>query len=334
MMKEPGTTSAGRLAVVARDQKGLLVLVGIFVLAVLISPHSFSGESIFLTAGNLTDTLRVVAPVGIMALAMTFVILTAGIDLSVGSTVALSGVVVALLLTRWDSGLSPTGHASVAVVAALAAGSLVGALNGSLVALMEIQPFIITLASMIGVRGFSLWLSGNERIGLGVGHDVAGEFGEVLSGKGLMIGAFAVSAAVFAIILHRTVFGRYVRAIGDNALAARYSGLPVRRVQLAVYTLSGLAAAIAGVLLAARTTTGDPNAGIAMELDVIAVVVIGGTSLAGGKGTIGGTVVGTLIIGILTNILGLRNVDSNQQLMIKAFIIICAVALQRKSKSS
>lgn len=314
-------------------QKGPLVLVGIFLLAIFVSPRTFQGENIFLSAGNLTDMLRVVAPVGIMALAMTFVILTAGIDLSVGSTVALSGVVVAMLLRNWDPGLSPAMHMAAAMGVAVASGTLVGALNGGLVASMGIQPFIITLASMIGIRGFSLWLSRNERIGLGVGRDVAGTFGAVFSDKALMIASFAVLAAIFAVVLHKTVFGRYVRATGDNALAARYAGLPVKRVQLAVYTLSGFAAAVAGVLLAARTTTGDPNAGIAVELDVIAVVVIGGTSLAGGKGGIGGTVVGTLIVGILTNILGLKNVDSNAQLMIKAAIIVCAVALQRRPKS-
>lgn len=312
---------------------GPLVLLAIFVFAIIVSPRTMRGEIIFLQWGNLTDLLRVIAPVAVIGLAMTLVILTAGIDLSVGSIVALAGVVSARVLTEWDPNMPPAMHMGVAILAALVAGTLVGLLNGGLVAVLKIQPFIITLASMIGIRGLSRWLANNERIGLGVGQDVAGAFGEVFAAKSVMIGSFVVFAGLFAVLLHLTVFGRYVRATGDNATAARYAGLPVKWVQVAVYSLAGLMSAVAGVLLAARTTTGDPNAGIAMELDVIAVVVIGGTSLAGGKGTIGGTIIGALIIGILTNILGLRNVGANEQLMIKALIIIVAVAMQLKRKS-
>lgn len=310
--------------------KGLLVLVLIFIVAIILSPRTFQGEIIFLQVGNLTDMLRSTAPVAIMALAMTFVILTAGIDLCVGSIVALSGVVTAMLLTAWQPEISKTSQVGVAIFGAIIAGAIVGLINGSLIAMLDIQPFIITLASMIGIRGLALWLSNNERIGLGVGDDVAGQFSDVFSGKFLMIGTFIFLAIIFALLLNKTVFGRYVRAVGDNALASRYAGLPIRRVLIIVYSLSGMMAGIAGVLMTARTTTGDPNAGIASELDVIAVVVIGGTSLAGGKGSILGTIIGVLIIGILTNILGLKNVDSNQQLMLKALIIIVAVALQRK----
>jgi len=319
-----------RLRQGTRRWRGPLVLAGIFVLAIVVSPRTFDGEIIFLGAGNLTDMLRAITPVGIMALAMTYVILTAGIDLSVGSVMALAGVVAGLLLVNWKPGLHPGVQVAIAIAAAIGAGGLVGTLNGALIATLGIQPFIITLAAMIGVRGLGLWLSNNERIGLGVGQDVAGGFGDLYSGKVLMIGTFLVLAALFAVLLNRTVFGRYVRAVGDNPLAARYAGLPVRRVQLAVYTLSGLMAGVAGVLLCARTTTGDPNAGIASELDAIAVVVIGGTSLAGGKGGIAGTLTGALIVGVLTNILGLRNVDFNAQLMLKAVIILVAVALQRR----
>lgn len=316
-----------------RTYKGPLVLMGIFLVAVLISPRTTRGEIIFLGLGNLTDMLRAITPIAIMALSMTFVILTAGIDLSVGSMLALSGVVTGTLLVEWDASLLPSVQIGIAIISAVVACGLVGMLNGVLIASLGIQPFIVTLAAMIGVRGFALWFSNNERIGLGVGSDVAGTFGDIFSGKLLMIGTFLVLAAVFAAVLRRTVFGRYVRAVGDNALAARYAGLPLRRVQIAVYTMSGLLAGIAGVLLCARTTTGDPNAGITSELDAIAVVVIGGTSLAGGKGSIIGTINGALIIGILTNILGLRNVDFNMQLMLKALIIIVAVALQRKKVS-
>ena len=312
--------------------QGLGVLAGIFLLAVLFSPETARGNSTFLNVGNLTDMLRAIAPVAIMGLGMTFVILTGGIDLSVGSILALSAVLNSILLTEWHPGIPPQMHILLSVLLAIAAGGLVGMLNGALISRLRIQPFIITLASMIGIRGFNRWLTDNEKIGLGLGEDVAGIFGNVFSEKSVMIGTFIVIAAIFIIILERTVLGRYIRALGDNPVAARYAGLPIHRVRVAVYSLMGMLAGVAGVLHCARTTTGDPNAGIAFELDVIAVVVIGGTNLAGGKGSVWGTINGALIIGVLTNILGLNNVDSNMQLMLKAVIIVIAVALQRRKE--
>lgn len=308
--------------------RNALVFLGIFVLATLLSQKTARGEIIFLSPGNLTDALRAVTPVGIAALAMTLVIISGGIDLSVGSIVALAGVVAARLLVEWHGAPSPGLHIAIAIAVTLLACTLVGLLNGFLTAWLSIQPFVITLASMIGIRGLALWLSNNERIGLGVGQDAAGQFGALLSSKGTMIALFGILLVIFVAILNRTVFGRYLRAYGDNASAARHAGLPVRKVQVAVYGLSGLMAGVAGLLIAARTTTGDPNAGIAMELDTIAVVVIGGASLAGGRGGILGTLNGTLIVGMVTNILGLRNVDFNLQLVLKACIIVLAVALQ------
>ena len=145
-----------------------------------------------------------------------------------------------------------------------------------------------------------------------------------------MIGSYLALAAVFWIVLSRTVFGRHVRAIGDNELAGRYTGLPIRSVKIWVYAFSGLLSGFAGVLYAAENHQGNPNAGVAYELDAIAAVVIGGTRLAGGKGSIPGTIVGALTIGILTNMLRLNNVDSNVEMMIKAVIIVLAVAVQRQ----
>lgn len=312
------------------------VTVTIFALAALASPRSARGDLIFLSLGNLTDALRAITPVGIVALAMTFVIVSSGIDLSVGSVAALAGVVAARVLVEWHppNTFGPWTHAATAAATAIAVCGLVGVANGLLTSLLSIQPFVITLASMIGIRGLALWLSNNERIGLGVGADAAGRFGQLLSEKQVMLGTFAALSLVFLVILNRTVFGRYVRAVGDNTAAARLAGIPVKSVQVAVYGLSGLLAGVAGVLLAARTTTGDPNAGVAMELDAIAVVVIGGASLAGGRGGILGTLNGALIVGMVTNILGLRNVDFNLQLVLKAGIIILAVALQRRKLRS
>jgi ribose transport system permease protein len=141
-------------------------------------------------------------------------------------------------------------------------------------------------------------------------------------------------AVVFWIILERTVFGRYVRAVGDNEVASLYTGLPIRKTKTVVYLLTGLLTGVAGVIYTAENHQGNPNAGVAYELDAIAAVVIGGTSLAGGSGSIGGTVVGTLIMGILTNILRLKNVDSNVEMMVKAVIIVLAVAIQKQRKTA
>jgi ribose transport system permease protein len=296
----------------------LLSLLGIVILAIFCTP-----TRIFLDAGNLTDILRQVSVTGIISLAMTFVILTAGIDLSVGSTLALATSVVAMGLTR------PNANIATSILIALAASAAVGAVNGTCVALLKIQPFVVTLATMIGIRGLAKWLTGNANIDIGFGQDVAARFAELLRTKTVVIGTWAVLSAIFWVVLQRTVFGRHVRAVGDNETAARYAGLPIRSVKIWVYTLAGLLAGVAGVLYAAENHQGNPNAGVAYELDAIAAVVIGGTRLAGGSGSIGGTIVGTLTIGVLTNMLRLNNVDSNVEMMLKAVIILLAVTLQR-----
>lgn len=319
-----------RLTALRRAQ-GALGLIAIVVLAIVLSPRAFDGSIIFLQPANLTDVLRQVSVVGIMALAMTFVILTAGIDLSVGSILAFSTCVLSKLLVEWHPtfGGGYLGHITIAVVAAITACALIGALNGFLVSRLGVPPFIVTLASMIGIRGLAKRVTDNATLDIGFGDDAAAAFARTMGSKLAVIGTFAVLAAIFWVTLVRTVFGRYVRAIGDNEKAARYSGLPIRSVKVSVYTLSGLLAGIAGILYAAQTNQGDPNSGVGYELDVIAAVVIGGTSLSGGKGSLSGTLVGTLIIGVLTNILGLNNVDSNIQMIIKAVIIILAVWVQR-----
>ncbi len=316
----------------ASRHQGLIVLIAIFVLAVIFSPVSRKGHLIFLMPGNLTDLLRSMAPVAVVGLAMTLVIITGGIDLSVGSTVALTGVIVAMLLQWWTPGFSIPVHIAIAIFLTLLVGAFVGFLQGMIIANFGIQPFIATLAGMIGLRGLARWIVNNERVGLGLGDDVSGRFGEWFSSKEFMLGSFLVTAIIFGILLHKTVFGRYVRAVGGNIQASRYAGLPIKWIQVMVYTLIGTMAGFAGILLAARTTTGDPNTGIGMELDVISVAAIGGTNLAGGTGSIPGTVIGALIIGILTNILGLNNVDFNIQRVIMAVIILLAVASQQRSR--
>ena len=313
-----------------RKAKSFAALAGIILLAILISPAASDGSRIFLQSGNLTDILRQVSLIGMISLAMTLVILTGGIDLSVGSILALSTTLTAMFLTRYWGGAGEGAHIAMAITAAVAVCTVVGAVNGAVIAGLKIQPFIVTLASMIGVRGLAKWLSNNENIDIGFGRDVAAQFAEIFRSKAVVIGSYAASAAVFWVLLSRTVFGRYVRAVGDNEKAAEYAGLPIRRTKLWVYALSGLVSGFAGVLYAAENHQGNPNAGVAYELDAIAAVVIGGTRLSGGKGSISGTIVGTLIMGVLTNMLRLNNVDSNVEMMIKAVIIVLAVAAQRE----
>jgi len=317
---------------VIRRFKGILGLAGIIVIAIWISPLASDGSNIFLEPGNITDILRQMSVIGIIALSMTYVILTAGIDLSVGSTLALSTAVVAMFVTRpvlgghWPGGLA-------AVAIGVGASALVGLLNGLVISTFRIQPFIVTLASMIGIRGLAKWLTNNANIDIGFGSDLAASFAAVAGRKIVVIGTFVLLAAIFWTVLERTVFGRYVRAVGDNEKASKYTGLPVQRVKVYVYMLCGTLSGVAGVLYAAQNHQGTPNAGVAYELDAIAAVVIGGASLSGGRGSIGGTVVGILIMGVLTNMLRLKNVDSNAEMMIKAVIIVLAVAVQKSGKS-
>jgi len=314
-----------------RNLQSLAGFAGILVLAVAFSPRAADGSRIFLEAGNLTDILRQVSLIGMIALAMTYVILTAGIDLSVGSILALATSITAMVLTRGNPSGGYAGRILLAMAAALVVSAAVGALNGAVIAVLEMQPFIVTLASMIGIRGLAKWLTRNENIDIGFGRDVAAVFAGIFWRKSVVIGSFAALAVVFGVVLARTVFGRYVRAIGDNEKAARYTGLPIRRVKVWVYALCGLVSGFAGVLYTAENHQGNPNAGVAYELDAIAAVVIGGTRLAGGSGSIAGTIVGTLTIGVLTNMLRLNNVDSNIEMMIKAVIIVLAVAAQRRT---
>jgi len=322
---------AGALKTLGRAQtaQGLTALLAIVILAAVTSPVAADGSRIFLQAGNLTDILRQVSLIGIISLGMTFVILTGGIDLSVGSVLALASAMVAVALTRLWPGTSASLHILSAVVLAVLVGGVAGAINGLVVARLRVQPFIVTLAAMIGVRGLAKWFTGNENIDIGFGQDVAAQFANIFREKTVVIGSYVVGAGVSWILLSQTVFGRHVRAIGDNPTAAVYAGLPIARTQITVYALSGLLAGIAGVLYAAENHQGNPNAGVAYELDAIAAVVIGGTRLSGGRGTISGTIIGTLIMGVLTNLLRLTSVDSNVEMMIKAVIIILAVSVQR-----
>ncbi|MPV71125.1 ABC transporter permease [Burkholderia sp. BE17] len=293
-------------------------LVGLVVVCIAMMIASPS----FLSAANLENVLRQVSINAIIAVGMTCVILTGGIDLSVGSVMALSGTLAAGLMV-----------AGVNAVAALAIGIAVGFgfgfLNGVFVAFAGMPPIIVTLATMGIARGIALIYTGGYPIdGL---PDRVAFFG---SGKVLGIQApVLIMLVVYAIawlLLDRMPFGRYVYAIGGNEQATRLTGVRVARVKLIVYTLAGLTSALAAIVLTGRLMSGQPNAGVGFELDAIAAVVMGGTSISGGRGAILGTLVGALLLGVLNNGLNMIGVNPYVQNVIKGGIILLAIYISRE----
>jgi ribose transport system permease protein len=270
----------------------------------------------FFTPANLVNVLRQNAFIAILAAGMTFVILTGGIDLSVGSVVGLSGVICAGLLA------SGAGVA-VSVGAGLSTGLVAGMVNGLAVTALRVPAFVVTLAMMLVVRGAAFKYTDARTItGLpqGFGALSGGTMASIV-----MIGVFVLSW----IALTRTRFGRHVHAVGGNLQAAWLAGVRVTRVQFSVFAISGLAAGLAGVLVASRLNAGYPRAGEYYELDAIAAVVVGGTSLFGGRGSIWGTLAGAFFIGILNNALNLFHVSTYDQLIVKGGVLLVATSLDR-----
>ena len=295
----------------------------ILILATIVEAVVFA--SIAPGFGSFANAINIalsIAVTGVLAVGMTAVILTAGIDLSVGSVVALTGVAGAMAAAHWTSSLV------LPIVVALIVGAITGVVNGSLVAYLRVQPFIATLAMLTIARGAAFIVSGGRSIG-----NLPDSFG--LIGRSVPFGIPApvyVMAAVMlvgAFVLRRTVFGRRIYAIGGNPEAAWLAGVDTQRVIFYVYLLNGLLAGLGGLTLASRLGAGVPNSGLQYELDVIAAVVVGGTSLAGGRGTIVGTFWGTVFIGVLTNGLNLANVDPYvQKVALGVVILIAAIGDQ------
>ncbi|WP_276675407.1 ribose ABC transporter permease [Caldibacillus debilis] len=298
----------------------LLGLLLIVIVLTILSPN-------FLTATNILNVFRQVSINALLAFGMTYVILTGGIDLSVGSILALCSALAAGFMT--DS-MDPV----LAVSAGLVLGALMGAANGFVIAKGKVAPFIATLATMTIFRGLTLVYTEGRPI-TGFSDSVAFK----MIGRGYFLGVpvpVYIMLAIFLIlylVLKKTTFGRGVYAVGGNEEASRLSGLNVDRIKIGVYTISGLLSAFAGIILASRLNSAQPTAGISYELDAIAAVVIGGTSLSGGRGRIAGTLIGALIIGVLNNGLNLLNVSSFYQQVVKGGVILLAVLLDRKKSA-
>ena len=383
-------------------------LIAIFLIGVVWSPVTSSGRNIFLYSGNLLDVLRQVSTTGLIATGMTAVIITGGIDLSVGSLMAICSVVCAMLLTvpgdtpafllgvpsvllaalvigaavtrfifsnleKSRTGFShsrdltldrtrgiyvpalvgialctvllfyivPQSETKFGVLGVLlvvpAVGLLFGAINGIIIVVGRLQPFIVTLAMMVTALGIARLTAGQNNAVLPVytGSNATADFDILRSlvfGIIPMPGIFFIAAiAIYAVVLKFTPFGRFVYAIGGNEEAARLSGIDSGRVKIVTYALSGLLAGIAAILYVAQYRQGKPDAGAGLELDAIAAVVIGGTSLMGGRGSLAGTFCGVLIFGLLSNILQLHNINSNLQLVLKGLIIIGTVLVQERN---
>ena len=285
----------------------------------------------FLTTSNVLNILRQTSINGILSIGMTFVILTGGIDLSVGSVLAFAGIVGA-------SYASPAfgGHVSslwVAITSALVAGLLLGSINGFIIAKWRVAPFVVTLGMLSMARGITYIYTHGMPV-----PQIDKKF--LFIGKGTIFGIpmpviiFAVVFLVCWIVLYKTRYGRYIYAVGGNEKSARISGVNTRFIIFTAYVISGLLSALGGLILTARTTAGLPQAGVAYELDAIAAVVIGGTSLSGGQGSLVGTVFGALIIGVINNGLDILGVSSYYQQVIKGAIIVAAVLIDsfRKAK--
>ncbi|SES05648.1 ABC transporter permease subunit [Salipaludibacillus aurantiacus] len=307
--------------------KSMLALLGPFIGLLLIVIIISVLNPSFLSLTNILNILRQVSINALIAFGMTFVILTGGIDLSVGSMLALSSAVTATLMA---SGVDPI----LSMLIGLLAGVILGAINGVIIAKGKVAPFIATLATMTIYRGLTLVFTDGRPVS-GLGDSAVFE----MLGRGYFLGVpvpamtMMISFLILYLILKKTTFGRRVYAVGGNEEASILSGIKADRIKVYVYSLTGFFSALAGIILTSRLNSAQPTAGTMYELDAIAAVVLGGTSLTGGRGWIVGTLIGALIIGVLNNGLNLLGVSSFFQQVVKGSVILLAVLLDRKKNA-
>lgn len=322
------TTTTSTVPTAGKGERHLLTFVSrhfgvlsITVVFVLLFVFFSVRADAFLTADNLVNVLRQIAPTVIVAMAMTFVITTGQIDLSVGSVLGLS----AALLGMWAA----TGNPLVALLGTLVLGLVVGMVNGALAAYGRMQSFIVTFAALTAFRGLALFVT--------EGYSTPIESTFLLPiGQGKLLGLYtptwiAIGAVALAwYVFNHTRFGRYVIAVGSNAESLRRAGVDIRKIQMGVLALTGFAAALAGVITAARLASGSPNSGTMFELEVITAVVLGGTSLMGGRGSVIGSAIGALTLGIISNGLVLLRVDVYWVPIVQGLILVLAILMNTK----
>ncbi|UPO78725.1 ABC transporter permease [Arthrobacter sp. Helios] len=298
----------------------------VIALALLVAVGAATSGSQFMSVNNMLTILSYGSILGVICIGMTFVITAGGIDLSVGSVMGLTTVVATLTSVQLAAENSSW---LLMVVVALAVGALAGLVNGTIIAYGNVVAFIATLAMLVAARGLAELISG-RRTQIVTERDFLAVLRSNVLGVPLLIWIFAVVAAIGWFLLNRTTFGRRTVAIGGNLEAARLAGIKVKRHIVWLYILSGLTAGIAGIMMMARTTAGTSTHGLYYELDAIAAVVVGGTLLVGGRGTIVGTVLGVLLFSTLTNVFTQNNLDTSVQAVTKGAIIVLAVLLQQK----
>ncbi len=306
---------------IVADRQKLQTIVTLLVLLLMILVFSFFNPR-FLTLSNFQNLARNTAPLIIAASAMTAVMIARGLDLSVGSVLAACSVVAASLAVKGVP-------LPLAFLGALAFGALIGFLNGAIIVRMRVSPIIVTLGSLNIARGIAYLITPSAiLVGLPPNWSAIGT--AKLGPFPMPILIAAVVALVYGWASQRTKFGKHVYAVGGNEEAARLSGVPVERTLISLYVLSGMMAALAGIVLSSRVGSGDPNIGVGFELEVIAAVIIGGTSLSGGEGRIMGTVIGAIIVGVLSNGLNLSGVEPFWQYVAQGLVLIAAVVVDKR----
>jgi ribose transport system permease protein len=314
-------SAAGRPRGPRRVRLQQLLAAGTLVLIFL--AFSIASPTIFPTWGNVVTILYSTVVIGLLALGATFVITTAGIDLSVGTGMALCAVMSGMFIVNWGIPV-PLG-----IVLAILFGGLIGLINGVSVAILDLPPFIATLAMMMVASGLALVISGAAPIYFEDPSYMGFSTGMIIPSIPNAVLVLALAAVLAAVLMSRTLLGRYATAIGSNQEAAELAGVDVKKWLIIVYVVGGLFTGLAGVMISARLGSAQPATGMGYELDAIAAVVIGGTSLAGGRGTIIGTVIGALIISVLTNGLQILSIPQEWQDVLLGAVILAAVFIDR-----
>ncbi|PRX29098.1 L-arabinose ABC transporter membrane protein [Paraburkholderia sp. BL18I3N2] len=298
----------------------IVIFVVMFVTMSLTVDHFFSIE-------NMLGLALSISQIGMVACTMMFCLASRDFDLSVGSTVAFAGVLCAMVLNA-------TGNTFIAIVAAVAAGGVIGFVNGAVIAYLRINALITTLATMEIVRGLGFIVSHGQAVGVSSDTFIA-LGGLSFFGVSLPIWVTLLCFIVFGVMLNQTVYGRNTLAIGGNPEASRLAGINVERTRVYIFLIQGAVTALAGVILASRITSGQPNAAQGFELNVISACVLGGVSLLGGRATISGVVIGVLIMGTVENVMNLMNIDAFYQYLVRGAILLAAVLLdQLKNRGS